>query len=793
MMKRWIGTGMLLLVVSMAIMAQGNRTQKVLGRVTDIHGNPLADVSLSIVNAEPSITQTTDKVGRFELQVPLGRQVLRASSVGYQDKEISLLLVMGEEVSLDVKLESATYNLKGVEVKRYYNKARPIQPLAYAGARSFSVEETERYAGSLGDPSRMVRSFAGVMPINDSRNEIVVRGNSSLGVQYRLDGIEIPNPNHFNAGLGMTAGQVTALNMNVVTNSDFLLGGWQATKGNALAAIFDLNLRKGNPNNHQMRFQMGYNGAELMTEGPMIKDGSMTYLASYRYSIPELASYAMKIFGKSMAVVPRYQDLTTKIDWCIHEGHTLSLIGIVGTSSIHLKTSELSGVGTTVQVDNLSFDQKVNLRSGLALLGMVYHGQLAARTDLHATLSWNYNDIKMRVYNKELANQEDFKMIFTDLTKEHKLSFSADIRHRLSTHHDNLYVGTVVDQYFLNMFNEVEDIPYPLNDDTSTLSLYRAYAQYQHLFSDAFTVTAGVHGSYLPLNGNYALEPRAAAELKLGTHHTIGLAGGLYSQLPPHTFFFVREADGHYSDSNHHLGFSKSWHANLSHNYQINKDWRVHTELYYQWLFDIAAENKAYGVSLLNYGAGENSMERIAGLRNIGRGRNYGLELTVEKFFSKNYFFLMSGTLYRSRYTDPVLNHEFSTVFDGGYILNVTGGFEWPVSSKWTLFASPQLALSGGLRYTPVDEEASQAAHDQVYQYDKWYQEQMPVYFRLDTRLGGRLNGKKVSQEWGIDLINLTDRKNIAYIFYDIDKGAYVSQYHFSFFPMIVYRLHFGL
>ncbi|MFR5269549.1 MAG: carboxypeptidase-like regulatory domain-containing protein [Hoylesella buccalis] len=267
MMKRWIGTGMLLLVVSMAIMAQGNRTQKVLGRVTDIHGNPLADVSLSIVNAEPSITQTTDKAGRFELQVPLGRQVLRASSVGYQDKEISLLLVMGEEVSLDVKLESATYNLKGVEVKRYYNKARPIQPLAYAGARSFSVEETERYAGSLGDPSRMVRSFAGVMPINDSRNEIVVRGNSSLGVQYRLDGIEIPNPNHFNAGLGMTAGQVTALNMNVVTNSDFLLGGWQATKGNALAAIFDLNLRKGNPNNHQMRFQMGYNGAELMTEG----------------------------------------------------------------------------------------------------------------------------------------------------------------------------------------------------------------------------------------------------------------------------------------------------------------------------------------------------------------------------------------------------------------------------------------------------------------------------------------------------------------------------------------------
>lgn len=728
----------------------------------------------------------------FSVQAPVGRHTLHISCIGYQEREVEVVISIGHQQHLEITLEPASYDLQGVEIIRHHDKSRPIQPLLYAGARSFSVEETERYAGSLGDPSRMVRSFAGVMPINDSRNEIVVRGNSPLGVQYRLDGIEVPNPNHFNAGLGMTAGQVTALNMNLVTNSDFILGGWQATKGNAMAAIFDLNLRKGNPNHHQMRLQMGYNGLELVGEGPITKSGNLTYVASYRYSIPEIMSYAMKLFNKETAIVPKYQDFTSKLNWAINDRHNLSLITLIGGSGINIQLSKM-GSNSTVEVDATGFDQLVKMRSLLVLTGLVYQGQLTNSTDLSASLSWNYNKIDMKVDKMALPKVTDWERIYVDQTTEHKLSLTADLHHRFASHQDNIYAGVVLDHYLLNMYNLSASYSFPLNDDKADFRLLRAYAQYQHLFSDFFTATVGAHAMYLPLNHSFSIEPRAALELKVGTNHTIGISGGLYSQLPPHTFFFVKDATGGYNPLNQKLGFSKSWHANLSYNYQFDKDWRLRTELYYQRHFDIPAEDIAYGRSLLNYGAGENNMDRIPGLKNIGKGRNYGMELTLEKFFSQNYFLLISGTLYRSFYTDPVLKQEFSTVFDGGYILNITGGLEYPINNKWTLFAAPQIVLSGGLRYTPVDEATSVAQHEIVYQTDKWFHSKLPAYLRIDTRIGARLNGKKASQEWGIDLINITNRKNIAFQAFDVDKGKYITQYHFTFFPMVTYRVNFGL
>lgn len=752
----------------------------------------IPDATLFVVGTNPPIGITTDAHGKFSITAPVGRHNLRVSCIGYETKEIEIVLTVGRSEYLELSLEPASYTLDGVEIIRIHDKSRPIQPLLYAGARSFSVEEADRYAGTLGDPARMVRSFAGVMPINDSRNEIVVRGNSPLGVQYRMDGIEIPNPNHFNAGIGMTAGQVTALNMNLVTNSDFIMGGWQALQGNALAAIFDLNLRKGNPRQHQMRFQMGYNGLELMSEGPIDKKKQLTYIASYRYSIPELMSYAMKLFNKEMPTVPKYQDLTTKLHWQLNDEHQLSLIALMGTSGIDIQLSNLNS-GSTVEVEETSFDQLIKLRSQLAMVGLTYQGQLSPQTDLKATLSWNYNKVDMKVDTVMLPKTSDWKMIYLDRSREHKLSVTADIHHRFRSQRDQIYAGLVLDYYLLNAYNLSSEYPFPLNDLRSGFGLIRAYAQYQHLFSERVSSTIGLHNMYLPLNGSYSVEPRAGLEYRIGSQHTLGLSGGLYAQLPPHTFFFVKDSTGELDPLSHSLGFSKSWHINLSYNYQWNKDWRLKSELYYQSHFEIPTEDRAYGTSLLNYGAGENNMERIPGLKNIGKGRNYGVELTLEKYFSHNYFLLISGTLYRSLYTDPILQQEFSTAFDGKYILNITGGIEHPFNKKWTLFAAPQVALAGGLRYTPVDEAKSIAQHKIIYQRDQWMAHQLPAYLRIDTRFGVRLYGPKATQEWGIDLVNITNRKNVAAKMYDVDRQRYVTQYHFTFFPMITYRVNFGV
>lgn len=142
--------------------------------------------------------------------------------------------------------------------------------MATVSARSFTVEETSRYAGSLNDPSRMAANYAGVSSTSDARNDIIIRGNSPLGVLWRLNGMEIPNPNHFGS-LGTTGGPVSILNNNLLDKSDFLTGAFPAEYGNALAGVFDLQMRSGNNEKTEFLGQVGFNGFELGAEGPIGK------------------------------------------------------------------------------------------------------------------------------------------------------------------------------------------------------------------------------------------------------------------------------------------------------------------------------------------------------------------------------------------------------------------------------------------------------------------------------------------------------------------------------------------
>jgi hypothetical protein len=284
MKKLWI---LLVIFLSVSVsMAQEKFVETVRGVV--VSGDPaheLIQASIYVVGSNPSIGTVTDEQGNFAFRVPVGRQKLRINSVGFLMQEIDILVNTGKEVVLNVVLEPSFLELQGVEVVAKHDKSQPINKLTVTGARTFSTEETFRFAGSLGDPARMVRSFPGVIPANDSRNDIIIRGNSPIGVQWSLDGVEIPNLNHFNTGVGMTGGQVTMLNTNLLANSDFHMSAWPAPYGNAMAGIFDLQMRKGNNQKHEFWGQMGFNGIEAGSEGYFSKNSTSSYLVSYRYSI----------------------------------------------------------------------------------------------------------------------------------------------------------------------------------------------------------------------------------------------------------------------------------------------------------------------------------------------------------------------------------------------------------------------------------------------------------------------------------------------------------------------------
>ena len=251
-------TSFLMLLCTGSLFAQ-EPSQTIRGIVIDNQSKTaLIGVSVVLLNTENFNGNATDSNGNFRLEkIPVGRQSIKATYVGYRERIIQLILTSGKETVITIEMEESVVQGKEVVIIAEREKTKAINEMATVSARSFTIEETSRYAGSRNDPARMASNYAGVSGANDSRNDIIIRGNSPQGVLWRLNGLDIPNPNHFGS-LGSTGGPVGILNNNVLDNSDFLTGAFPAEYGNALAGVFDLRMRSGNNEKHEHMFQLGF-------------------------------------------------------------------------------------------------------------------------------------------------------------------------------------------------------------------------------------------------------------------------------------------------------------------------------------------------------------------------------------------------------------------------------------------------------------------------------------------------------------------------------------------------------
>jgi len=792
--RGWLLLFLVFLSVTAGV-AQNGFTETVRGLV--VSGDPaheLIQASIYVEGSEPGIGTITDGQGNFTFSVPVGRQKLRFSSVGFFSQEVDILVNTGKEVVLNVVMEPSFVELQGVEVVARQDKSRPMNKLSVTGARTFSTEETFRFAGSLGDPARMVRSFPGVIPANDSRNDIIIRGNSPIGLQWSLDGVEIPNLNHFNTGVAMTGGQVTMLNTNLLSNSDFHMSAWPASYGNAMAGIFDLKMRRGNNQKHEFWAQMGYNGFELGSEGYFSKKSTSSYLVSYRYSIPDL----MHKMGIGSGVIPRYQDLTMKLDFDINKKNHLAVIGLYGISGINFVASEVEMVD--IDEDLLkNFDQRVEIDAKTYVLGATHTVDFTPKTKLTTLLSFVRNDTHMPVDTTMSKDQPDRKWttLWEEQALEDKYSLYSKIEHRFS-YVSLIEAGVKYDLYDVNYLEKYNDGSQVVTnvDEKGSFGLWRAYAQYRHNIASKLLLTGGLHGMYLDMNKTYSVEPRLGARYTPVSKHVFALAGGLYSQMIPRSFYFIQTpTPSGVICSNKNLGFMKSAHADFSYGWGFAPDWHFKVETYYQHLYNIPVINdpdETYTI-LQAGGAGENFILRQDNLVNKGTGKNYGVEFTFEKFMSKNYYLLFNTTLYRSTYTNGFNNKEWSTVFDGKYLFNIASGYELPLKQGWTLIADIKGSLAGGTRYTPVLEEESRVQGNVVIDKTRINELQLRNYFRTDFRIGYRKNRKKYTEELALDLQNLTNQRNIYSMGYDIESGTYKETLLQGFTPMVTYRINFSI
>jgi len=781
------------LLAAVATLAQ---TQTIRGTLYDAASKtPLVGATITITDSRPFLGTVTDTDGRFRLtNVPVGRIRVKISSVGYEDLLLNeVVLNAGKEVVLDLPLTESVTNLS--EVKVAYNRSEDRlvtnnENVTVSG-RPFNAAETARYAGSFGDPSRMAANFAGVNGANDSRNDIVVRGNSPASLLWRLDGVNIPNPNHFGA-LGTSGGPVSMLNNNLLAKSDFLTGAFPGEYANAVGSVFDVKLRRGNDEKHEFLTQVGFNGVEVGAEGPLSQKANRqgrraSYLVNYRYSVFAL----LQNVGFQIAGVPKYQDFTFKTDIPVGQRGNLSMWTLGGRSQISFLGKDVDTEKPDAYGDENS-NTRVKYFTGIGAIA--YEHRFTDRTYGKLTVSGSRTTPQFQGDTVIYRNGKEIAQEISNAESEfsqNKLSINAFLSHKISAK-DKVSGGVILDMIQYNLQNrQLYPVAISSRNATGETSLLQVYSQWKHRFNNRMTLNTGLNLLRLQLNGSTALEPRAGLSYQLSPTSSINAGYGLHSQMQPIlTYFYqTQQPNGTYALTNKNLDFTRSHHAVVGYERLIGGNLRLKLETYHQWLFDAPVEQTSSYYSLLTEGADFAPIDK-GNLVNKGTGRNYGVEMTLERFFTNNYYFLLTTSLFESTYkgSDGI---ERNTPFNNQYVVNLLTGREFRLGRNNVFSINWKITTAGGRFITPINLEQSAAQGQAVNEYDRAFSKRQTPYFRTDLKIGYKINRARMTHEIAFDLQNLTNNQNILQQAYNPRTNRIGTAYQQGFLPVPFYRLTF--
>jgi hypothetical protein len=773
------------------IVSQGQITQTIRGTVTDaVSQRPLPGATVMLLDSANFKGAATDMNGDFRMDaVPIGKVSLKVSFIGYENQYLqNLVLTPSKQLVLSIQLQESVNKVKEVVVKASRDVSEPLNEMAVISARTFSVEETRRFAGSWQDPARAAAAYAGVAGGSDERNDIIIRGNSPTSVLWRLEDINIPNPNHLSFS-GSTGGPVSILNNNMLSNSDFFTGAFPSEYGNANAGAFDLNLRRGNNEKREYYFQLGLNGVEFGLEGPFSKNHPASYLASYRYSTMALIGLMGIDFG--ISAIPQYQDLTFVIDVPTKKkAGRFTLWGIGGLSSINITDNPGFNGGAEEKRDQ-------KLGSDMGASGLTHLMFLGEKTSLKTTVAATV----LHQWQEKIVFQETdstYTAILENFNKN--VTVGASIHSQINTKlnsKSSIRTGVIYDHKFVSFVDSVFDyssdrhfVNLNLND---SYGLAQLYSQFHHRFNQKTSITGGVHAQMSTLNTSFAIEPRLGFKWLPHKRHSFSIGAGLHSQmLPALTYFFqtYMPSENRYVRTNEDVGFTRSVHTIVGYDWSIIPKLRLKVEAYYQYLYDIPVEPTASYFSMVNAGESIGDVTVRDSLVNEGVGQNYGLELTIEKFFDRGYYFLLTGSLFNSTYqgSDGVWRN---TAFNGNYNLSALGGYEFKISPKNTMAFDTKLTWTGGARYIPIDLDASVLSGETVRDQSRAYEAKYPDYFRLDIKASVNFNGKRASHSLALDFQNVTNMKNVFSQNFNPESGSIETKYQLGFLPLVYYRVEF--
>lgn len=757
-------------------------TQTVRGTITDFDSKtPMIGAKVVIIGTSPVQGAIADLNGDFKIEnVKVGRIELKVTSIGYKEIYLPNILVeSGKEKILTIEMIEDILTVGEVKVKAQKDKSQSINKLATVSAKTFTVEETNRYSGSLNDPARMVSAFAGVSGDAEGNNDIVVRGNSPRGILWRLEGIDIPNPNHF-GNEGSTGGPVNALNGSMLANSDFFSGAFAPEYGNALSGVFDVRFRKGNNEQREYSFTAGIMGLDGTIEGPFKKGYRGSYLVNYRYSTVAILD-ALGVIDFSG--IPKYQDASFKVVLPTKNIGTFSLIGLGGISNI---------VQSDIDPDTEKVHAVYDFGAKLGVIALkhtyVINPKMYVKSYVALTTSNNGGAGQWLGADSVLFNAERESFTSNNLKAQTIVNYKHNPRNSIQvggtfTHlsYDNFYEEDYDEDGVMTRYISAKG-----NSD-----MLQTFASWKHRFTDEITLITGAHYTQFFLNNNFAIEPRMGLKWNLAPRHNIALGAGMHSKLEGLSTYMHSQLqnDGSYTYQNKNLEFSKSVHYVAGYGFQASKNLHIKTEVYYQHLYNIPVENDSTSsFSLINSQQGIPNAELI----NNGTGRNYGLELTVERFFANDFYYLATGSVYKSLFTalDGV---ERDTRYDANFAANALVGKEFHFGKKnknKTIGINTKVSLLGGNRYTPIDLEASILAGGTVRSTDYLSNKGDNIFF-VNLGVTYRVDMKRASHSFKIDVQNVSNYKAVVSEYYNSRTETIEQSVQLPMIPNVVYTLKF--
>lgn len=761
--------------------------------------NPLEGATVELLQMQMATGTITDLDGRFSLEnVPVGRQTLRISYIGFESATVSNVEVTsGKDVFITVTLLESFNQLEEVVLSNSDTKNKSVNKLATVSTRQFGVEEVTRFSGGRSDVGRLAANFAGVSAPDDSRNDIVIRGNSPTGLLWRLEGVPIPSPNHYSTS-GTTGGPVSALNPNLLKNSDFITSAFPAEYGNAIGGVFDLGFRKGNADDYEYTLQTGiFTGVEAMAEGPLGKNRG-SFLIAARYSLVSL----LGIGAGGTSATPNYNDVSFNIDFGRVNSGTLSAFGIFGTSDIEF-------LGNDIDPDDLfaAEDENSYVDSRFGVLGLKYNLGLGQNSFLRTIASVSYSGNEFTADRFIAMDTPQERLIrYTEVDdSETRFTLSSLFNTKLNNRF-TFRTGLLVEAFNVQSLlldrteqadNNTDGDPdlVTFRDIDENIALWQPYVQGQFRVTEKLTFNAGLHAQYSSLNSQWVWEPRAAINYSPSPNHTFNMGYGLHHQSISLPLLFLNEnVNGDILQTNKSLDFVRSNHYVLGYDVRLANSWRGKVEVYYQDIDKAGVEPFPSSYSTLTEGADFGFENDRVSLINEGTGHNQGVELTLEKFFSKGYYGLLTGSFFESKYkgSDGI---ERNTPFNNGYVVNLLAGKEFKAgpSGKNIWFVDTRLTTSGGRYYTPVDLEASQQAGFEILREDLAYSQQYDAYFRWDIKFGLKINSrnKKRSHQFYVDLQNVTANENIFVERYNRLTNNVDRVDQIGFFPDFGYKFQF--